>query len=251
MFRGLVLGLGFLAATAAPLAAFDIENMTDAEREAFGAEVREFLLSNPDVFLEVVQILEQRRAEEAVAAEVDMVRANAEALFDDGYSWVGGNPDGDVTIVEFLDYRCGFCKRAFPHVERLISTDGNIKIIVKEYPILGDASIMGSRYAIATRNVEGDKAYKDVHDQMMALRGELTEETLVRISDDLGLDHEEIVVEMENPEIDAIIQANYALANALEIQGTPTFVMGERMVRGFVDLDQMRAIVADIRENQG
>ena len=86
---------------------------------------------------------------------------------------------------------------------------------------------------------------------MMALRGELTEATLERISEDLGLNHDEIVVEMENPEINEIIQANYALANALEIQGTPTFVMGERMVRGFVDLGQMQAIVADIRQNQG
>ena len=251
MFRGLVLSLGFLGAAAAPVAAFDIENMTDAERAAFGAEVREFLVSNPDVFLEVVQVLEQRRADEAVAAEIEMVQSNADALFNDGYSWIGGNPDGDVTIVEFLDYRCGFCKRAFPHVERLISTDGNIRIIVKEYPILGEASVMASRYAIATRNVEGDKAYKDVHDQMMALRGEVTEATLERISDDLGLDHDDIVVEMESPAIDEIIQANYALANALEIQGTPTFVMGERMVRGFVDLGQMQAIVADIRDGQG
>lgn len=251
MLRQLKFVLPVLAAFALPASAFDVENMTDAEREAFGREVRAFLLENPDVFLEVVQILEQRRANEAVAAELALVTNNADAIFDDGYSWVGGNPDGDVTIVEFLDYRCGYCKRAFPQVEQLIESDGNIRFIVKEYPILGEASQLASRYAIATRNLEGDEAYKAVHDAMMGLRGELTEDTLERISDDLGLDHDDIVVEMENPEIVEIIQANYALARTLEIQGTPSFVMGERMVRGYVELDQMRAIVADIRESQG
>ncbi len=250
MFRHLKYALPVLAAFSLPASAFDVENMTDAEREAFGAEVRTFLIENPDVFLEVIQVLEERRAREAAAAELALVTDNADAIFNDSFSWVGGNPDGDVTIVEFLDYQCGYCKRAFPQVERLIESDGNIRFIVKEYPILGDASHLASRYAIATKNVEGDAAYKEVHDAMMALRGELTEDTLERISGDLGLDHDDIVVEMNNPEIEEIIQANYALARALQIQGTPSFVMGERMVRGYVEFDQMRAIVADIRENQ-
>ncbi len=250
MFRQIKFVFPILAALALPAAAFDVENMTDAERDAFGREVRAFLLENPDVFLEVIQVLEQRRANEAAAAELALVSDNAKAIFDDGYSWVGGNPDGDVTIVEFLDYRCGFCKRAFPQVEQLIATDGNIRLVIKEYPILGEASQLASRYAIATKNLEGDDAYKAVHDAMMGLRGEVTEDTLERISDDLGFDHEDILVEMESPGITEIIQANYALARILEIQGTPSFVMGERMVRGYVELDQMRAIVADIRENQ-
>lgn len=251
MFRtfALAVSLAFLGATAA--SAFDIENMTAAEKEAFGAEVRSYLIENPDVFLEIVTILEERRANEAAQAELTMVEDNRAAIFEDGFSYVGGNPDGDITIVEFLDYRCGFCKRAFPEVEELIASDGNIRIIIKEYPILGEGSILASRYAIATLQVEGDEAYKTVHDRLMTLRGEPSEFALSRLSDELGFDHDDIAEVMNSDEVTNIIQANYELARALQVQGTPAFVMGEAVIRGFVDLEQMRAIVADQRQNRG
>ena len=251
MFRLSILA-GIMAFFAAmPVSAFDMDAMSDAEREAFRAEIRSYLLENPEVLMEAIAVLEERRNQESQAAEVTMLENNRQDIFDDGFSYVGGNPDGDVTVVEFLDYRCSFCKRAFPSVEELIVSDGNIRFIVKEFPILGDASVLGSRYAIATKRIEGDVAYKSAHDALMILRGELNQEALSRISEQNGFDHTAIVAEMDSEEISEIIAFNRALGSRLEIQGTPSFIMGDNFVRGFVELDQMRAIVEAIRQEQG
>lgn len=251
MFRKFIMAAVFAVFSTTSASAFDIEDMSLAEKEAFGAEVREYLLENPDVFLEVVALLEQRRAQEAARAELALVSDNADAIFNDDHSWVGGNPEGDITIVEFLDYRCSFCKRAYPAVEELIASDGNIKFIVKEYPILGDLSVLAARYAIATLQVEGEDAYKEVHDRMMTLRGEPSEFALARMSEDLGYDHDEIAELMNSDEVSAIIEENYALARNLQLQGTPAFVIGDALINGYVDLNQLRLIVADQRRNQG
>lgn len=241
-----------LALALAPVSvgATDIGAMTEEEREAFRNEVREYLLENPEIIMEAVQVLEERRNLAAAQREQEMLDQNREEIFNDGYSYVGGNPDGDVTIVEFLDYRCGFCKRAFPEVEELIATDGNIRFIVKEFPILGPASTLGSQYAIAVKNLEGDDAYKFVHDELMQLRSELNDAALSRLSKEYSFDHDAILAEMGSEEVTRIIDANRELGNRLEIQGTPTFVMGENFVRGYVDLAQMRAIVDAIRAEQ-
>jgi protein-disulfide isomerase len=138
---------------------FDLQSMTPDQREAFGEAVRDYLMENPQVIMEAVAVLEQRESQQQAEADVALVNSNAEALFDDGFSWVGGNPDGDVTIVEFIDYRCGYCRRAHPEVEELVASDGNIRLIVKEFPILGEASLVSSRFAVATHLVAGDEAY--------------------------------------------------------------------------------------------
>ena len=247
MVRSLLTAAAFAALAVAPAQAFDIEAMSDAERKAFRSEIRSYLIENPEVLMEAIEVLERRRARDAAQAEVVMLDNYRDQIFNDGVSWEGGNPDGDITIVEFLDYRCSFCKRAFPAVEELIASDGNIKIIVKEFPILGEASVLGSRYALATKRTHGDDAYKMVHDAMMELRGDLNERAIERISDGLDLDHDDIEADMESEEITQIIADNRDLGARLQIQGTPSFIMGERFVRGFVELDQMRAIVAEER----
>nr|WP_254899236.1 DsbA family protein [Thalassococcus arenae] len=221
--------------------------MTDEQRQAFGAQVRAYLLENPQVIMEAVAVLEQQEAEAQASADVSLVQDNAAALFDDGFSWVGGNPDGDITIVEFIDYRCGYCRRAHPEVTELIESDGNIRFVVKEFPILGDASLVSSRFAIATLITAGPDAYKAVHEALIALEGAPNEATLQRIADTMGLDANAIMAEMESPEVARRIDETRALAQRLQINGTPSFVMGERMVRGYVPLDGMRQIVAGER----
>ncbi|SLN27602.1 Disulfide bond formation protein D precursor [Roseivivax jejudonensis] len=235
-------------ATATPAVAFDITDMTDSEREAFRTEVREFLMENPQVILEAVDALEAQQAAEQAEADSELIAANAEAIFDDGYSWVGGNPDGDITVVEFMDYRCGYCRRAKEEVEQLVESDGNIRLVLKEFPILGEASLLSSRFAVATQNVAGDDAYKSVHDALMAMSNEPNETALERLANTLGLDADAIFAEMESDAVTEELQSVRALAQELQINGTPTFVMGEELVRGYVTLDQMRQIVADARE---
>lgn len=231
--------------------AFEIESMSPEERDIFRSEIRDYLLENPEVLMEAIGVLEERRAQQAAIAEMQMLEDNREAIFNDGFSYVGGNPDGDVTIVEFLDYRCGFCKRAHPEVQELIASDGGIRFIVKEFPILGPDSELASRYAIATKMLAGDEAYSALHDKLMEWSGPVNAGALGRISSGTGIDHEAVLAHMNSDEVTDIIQTNRQLGQALQIQGTPSFVMGDAFVRGYVDLQQMRSMVEAVRADQG
>lgn len=247
MFRSLFFAPLFAMAFAAPIAAFDLNAMSAAERDAFRAEIRAYLLENPEVIAEAINALQDRQAAAQADADIAMVRNNADALFDDGHSWVGGNPDGDITVVEFMDYRCGFCRRAAPEIEKLLASDGNIRLIVKEFPILGEASLISSRFAIATLQVEGDHAYKQVHDALLDFSGDLNNVTLSRLADSLGFDTNAILDQMDSDEVTRIIAENRRLAQMLEINGTPTFVVEDQMLRGFLPADQMAELIAQLR----
>ncbi len=241
-----------LALAALPLPALaqgtDMTDLNAAERDAFRAEVRAYLLENPEVLLEAIDRLEQRQAEQQQASDASLIATNAEAIFADGHSWVGGNPDGDIALVEFLDYRCGYCRRAYDEVMSLVDTDGDIRFIVKEFPILGEESVAASRMAIATKMVAGDEAYYRVHDALMTFNGRITENSLTRLAEQLDLDADAIIDRMDSPEITEIIEENRALAQRLQITGTPTFVLEDQMLRGYVPLEQMTMMVDRVRD---
>jgi len=247
MIRFAAPALTALALLAGPAQAVDLSQMTDSERSAFRAEVRAFLMENPEVILEAVQQLEQRQAEAEAQADLDLVKTNAEAIFNDGYSWVGGNPEGDITLVEFMDYRCGYCRKAVPEVESLLKSDGNIRFIVKEFPILGEASTISSRFAVATKQVAGDAAYAQVHDALLELQGDLSDVVLGRLAEGLGLDADAILARMDSDEVTEVLAKTRALAQTLNISGTPTFVLGDEMLRGYLPADQLEMIVAEKR----
>lgn len=246
LIAGAALSLGLLASTAT---ASDLTNLSDAERDALRAEMRAYLLDNPEVLMEAIAVLEDRQANQQNLADVALVAENAEALFDDGFSWVGGNPDGDITIVEFTDYRCGYCRKAHDEVAELIASDGNIKFIVKEFPILGEASELSSRFAIATKIVDGPEAYKKAHDALIKMRGNPSIESLSTLADKLKLTTDEVMATMLSARVDEEISATRALAQRMQIAGTPTFVVKETMLRGYVPLEGMRQIVAQSRAN--
>lgn len=235
------------AAFALPAQALDLNAMTEAEREAFGAQVRAYLMENPQVILEAVNQMEQQQADQQDAEDRALVQANLEEITNDGFSWVGGNPDGDVTVVEFLDYRCGYCRKAQSEVSELLATDGNIRMVIKEFPILGEASDQSSRFAIAVRQIAGDAAYADIHDTLMAFNGDITPAALTRIAETFDLDAAPILDRMDSDEVTAEIDATRQLAQRLKIRGTPTFVMGGQMVRGYVPLDGLRQIIEEER----
>lgn len=249
MIRLAVPALTALALTVGSASASDLTAMTETEREAFRAEVRAYLMDNPEIIIEAVNLLEERKAQEQAQADFSLVEQNADALFNDGYSWVGGNPDGDITLVEFMDYRCGYCRRAKPEVAKLLANDDNIRVIIKEFPILGEASMTSSRFAIATKQVAGDEAYIQVHDALMELNGDLTNVTLGRLAEEFDLDGDAIIAHMGSKEVTAEISETRALAQRLQISGTPTFVLEDELLRGFLPADQMELIVADKRSN--
>ena len=237
-----------LALMTAPAGATDLTDMSDSENAAFGAAVRAYLLDNPEVIFEAVELFKQRQAQLEANADIQLVADNAEAIFNDGYSWIGGNPDGDVTLVEFMDYRCGYCRRAVPEIAKLMQADGNIRLIIKEMPILGEASVLSSRFAVATKQIAGDDAYKQVHDALLEISSDISDVVLRRLSDGLGLDTDAIMARMDSDEVTAELAATRDLAQKMNISGTPTFVLGSELLRGFLPADQLELIVADQRD---
>ncbi|KHA52163.1 DsbA family protein [Sulfitobacter geojensis] len=235
------------AALALPATAMDLTELSDAERAQFRAEVRAYLMENPEVIMEAVDALREKEANAQAQADVDLVSVNADAIFDDGYSWVGGNPDGDITLVEFLDYRCGYCKKAHDEVAKLLEKDGNIRLIVKEFPILGDQSVLASRFAVAVKQVAGDDSYKAMNDALMAFRGDVTLASLRRMASTFGLDMDAIEAVMDSDAVTQEIAETRALAQRLQITGTPTFVMKDELLRGYLPYDQMQALLDEKR----
>lgn len=242
--RPLILGLtAALMTTTAAMA-----DMTAAERDAFRAEVRSYLLENPEVLIEAMDVLQSRQDKMAADNDKTILRDHAAEIFNDANSWVGGNPEGDITVVEFTDYRCGYCRRAYDEVNELIKSDGNIRFVVKEYPILGEQSMLSSQFAIAVRQLYGDDAYHKAHDALITLRAEASVDTMKALAKELGHDADAVAAKMDSAEVKEVIAANHALGELLQINGTPTFIVDQTMVRGYVPLDGMRQIVAQMRE---
>lgn len=231
-----------------PALAFDLKAMSDVEKTAFGEAVRGYLLENPEVLSEAIEVLNQRQASAEAETDKTLVQTNSDDIFQDGASYVGGNPDGDVTLVEFIDYRCGYCKKAHSEVKDLVAADGKIRYIVKELPILGEESVVAARFAIAALQVAGPEAYAKINAGFYeSFRGEVTQDTLSAFAKDLGLDPAPILAAMDAPEVTKVIADNHALAQRLQISGTPTFVMGGQMIRGYVPGAAMQAAVAEER----
>jgi protein-disulfide isomerase len=224
-----------------------LEDMSDAERAAFRAEVKAYLLENPEVLVEAMDVMQSREQIAAADRDVQLLAENKDTIFNDAASWVGGNPDGDITVVEFTDYRCGYCRKAHDEVAELVNSDGNIRFVVKEFPILGEDSLTSSKFAISVLQLHGGESYKQAHDALITLRGSPDGPTLSRLATDLGLDPAPVLARMDAPEVMAVIKANHALADKMDIGGTPTFVIDNTMLRGYVPLDGMRQIVAEQR----
>jgi len=234
---------------ALPALANGLTDMSAAERKAFRAEVRAYLLDNPEVLMEAIGVLEKRQKAEQAQSEGDMIAANAKEIFNDGVSWETGNPNGDITMVEFTDYRCPYCRKAHQEIRDLVRKDGNIRLVVKEFPILGQDSVISSRMAIATLKKAGPEAYGKLADFLITFNGKMTEKTQAAILKKFNLNADEIMAYMKDPAVDAQIAAVHALAGKLQISGTPTFVLPDRMIRGYAPPATMRAIIRQSRKN--
>jgi len=224
-----------------PLSGLSAEEriLSTLEREQLRKEIREYLLDEPEVIMEAVRILEQRQVMEGAAKEKDLIAQYGDQIFNDGVSYVGGNPEGSITLVEFLDYRCGYCKRAHDEIAKLVDTDGDIKLIVKEFPILGPDSLLSARAAIATLNTQGGEAYKRMNDALMKFGGKINDKMLDRIASGANVDAAKMRAGMDDPKVDEIIAANRKLAQALDISGTPTFILPAKFIKGYLPYESM------------
>jgi len=219
-----------------------LSDMSAEDRERLRTEVRAYLLEHPEVILEAINILEERRNAEARATDGDLVAEHRDRLLNDDHSAVFGNPDGAVTIVEFSDYRCGFCKRAHPIVSDLLEGDDDIRLILKEFPILGPDSVAAGRMAIAAQAIDPE-LFPELNDALMRHRGELTEAAAYKIAKEVGYDVAALKERAAGDAVGEALAENYEVARALGLQGTPSFVIGDEIVRGFIPLEEMQAAV--------
>ena len=212
----------------------------DLDKGAIERIVRDYLLENPEVIEEAIGLLRaKQQAEERARAKVAILE-NGEALRAHPMSPVSGNTDGDVTVVEFFDYQCGYCKRALKTMEDLLETDRNVRIVWKEFPILGPVSVFAARASMAA---ERQGRYLPFHLALMR-EPKLTEEKVLELAGRTGLDMKRLRRDMQDPAIEDYLDETRALAQALGIGGTPAFLIGETLVPGIIDSARMKELVA-------
>lgn len=209
--------------------------------------VREYLLSNPEVILQALRELERREQAAADTARSQSLGALAPTLTASPLTPVFDHEESDVTLVEFFDYQCGFCKRIFPAVQNVMAEDKKLRVIFVEYPILGPASVTAARAALASK-VQGK--YLDFHTALMTHQGRLTDAVVFQKAVEVGLDVETLRSDMEAPEIAEYLDMTRSISEALQIRGTPAMVIGDEFVGGFIPEDQIRAIIENAREKQ-
>jgi protein-disulfide isomerase len=206
--------------------------------------VREYLLANPEIIVEAMAVLRERERVAEATQSKQSINDHYESLARSPDDPVAGDPDGDVVIVEFFDYRCPYCKRVVEPLMKAVEDDGNIRLVFKEYPILGPESAFAARAALAA-NRQGK--YAELHVALMSGEGQLTEANVFKIAKSVGLDTDRLRSDMDDPEIERQIAANYALANILGIKGTPAFVIGRELVPGAIDIQRMKRYVDQAR----
>jgi len=217
------------------------------QKAAIEAMIRDYLVKNPEVLVEAMHALDARQQANAAEAAKAAIAGSRKEIFEDGISYVAGNPKGDVTIVEFFDYRCPYCKQMQPHMQTLLKEDGKIRLILKELPVLGPESVIASRAALAALEQGKGGKYMAFHDAMMGFRGQLSDTEIFRMAKEAGLDVAKLKTDMQAPKVEAALRANLALADRLGIQGTPGFVIGDELVPGAVSLDSLRQLVKAAR----
>ena len=238
-----VLACAFLAV--APLRPIGATEITPERRRAIEAIIHDYLMQNPDVLIEALRAAEDKANRDADAKAALVLKDRRDEVFDDPATPVGGNPQGDVTIVEFFDYRCPYCKQVQPTLQKLLDEDHKLRFVYKEMPVLGAPSVTAAHAALAAR-LQGK--YETFHAAMMGTKGQITDEVVYQVAGSIGLDVDRLKRDMAAPEIEQAVKVNLALAKALDIHGTPGFIVGEHIVPGAIDLDALKDLVADARK---
>jgi len=219
--------------------------ITPEQRQAIEGIIHDYLMQNPDVLIEALRAAEDKASRDADAKAALVLKDRRGEVFDDPATPVGGNPQGDVTIVEFFDYRCPYCKQVQPSIQALLDQDRNLRFIYKEMPVLGAPSVTAAHAALAAR-LQGK--YEAFHAAMMATKGQITDDVVYQVAGSVGLDVDRLKRDMAAPEIDRALKANLALANALDIRGTPGFIIGDHIVPGAIDLSALKDLIAEARK---
>ncbi|HMR31841.1 MAG TPA: DsbA family protein [Geminicoccaceae bacterium] len=233
-------GLGLLCGSAAQAA----DPASALPREEIEKIVREYLMREPEVIYEAIQELQQRRAVAEAERQQQAVTANKAALFSSAEDPIIGNPEGDVALVQFFDYRCGYCRGMVPGLRSLVEKDKGLRIVMKEFPVLGPESTLAAHASLAAAQ---QGRYAEFHLAMMGSK-QLDEEAIMGIASRLGLDVDRLAADMKSESVQRTIDANARLASELGITGTPSFVIGDKLVPGAVDIAQLEGMIAARRQ---
>ena len=232
-----------LASTALFLLPFAIA-ADELSEERVKELVLEAIRENPEIVLEAVAIIEQQQEAGQAAATARVLSTERTMLEQDPNAPVIGNPDGDVTIVEFFDYNCPYCRQVKPHMEALLAADTNVRVVYREWPILGEGSVFAARAALASRSQD---KYEEFHWAMMGLKERATEASVLRVAQEIGLDIAQLRQDMNGSEIDEHIETSMRLSRAIGFSGTPSFVIGDNLAPGLIQADEMIRLVDQAR----
>jgi protein-disulfide isomerase len=235
-FAAAAVSLAF--AGAAPVLA---DSFSTDQRAEIGTIIKDYLLSHPEVMQDLMAELEKRQQSAEAEKHRAAVVENKTALFSSPHQVVLGNPQGNVTMVEFFDYNCGYCKRAMSDMLDLIKADGNLKFVLKEFPVLGEGSVEAARVAVAARMQDNSgKKYVEFHQKLLGSRGAADKMRALAVAKEVGFDMPRLERDMGSDEVKKTIEENMKLAEALGVSGTPSYVVGDEVVVGAVGLDALR-----------
>lgn len=234
-----------LLAISAPAQAQE-KSFSDAQKKEIEAMMQDYLMNNPQVIMDSVEKYRQRSEEESTKVYDEKIQTSGDKLYNDPTSPVIGNAKGDVVLVEFFDYNCGYCKMAFKDIQTLVNEDKNLKVIMKEIPILSESSHTAARYALAA---EKQGKYWEFHQQLMN-NGANGEALLDKAAKNAGLDLEKLKKDADSTEIRTTLEKNLELAREIGISGTPAFVIADKALRGHYGIEALRKTIAETRAAQ-
>ncbi len=222
------------------------EALTPEQKQAVEEIVREYILAHPEAVRDALIELQRRQNEAQQAIRQDAIAELHNYVGSIPEDFVKGDPRAETAVVEFFDYRCPYCKVVAPRVDEVLAEDKGIRIVLMEFPILGPESVFASRAAIAAR---AQGKYMPFHEAMMSHKGNLAEDTVLELAEKVGLDMERLKTDMQAPEVEALLQRHYELADKLGVTGTPAFVIGEELVPGAIDVETMKAKIRQARQS--
>ncbi|MBD9371899.1 DsbA family protein [Rhizobium sp. ARZ01] len=246
MFRttkSLAAALALAGTMSLPMQALALD---DKQKEEIGAYIKEYLLANPEILMDIQEALQQKQMLAQQQQAESAIAENQKAIFNAKHDIALGNPNGDVTIVEFFDYNCGYCKRALTDMDALLEADKNVRFVLKELPILGPDSVAAHKVSAAVRDLSPEK-YGEFHRTLLGAEGRATEESAIEVAVKLGISEADIRKTMEEKPHDDAVRAAYTLAQSLGITGTPSYVISNEAVFGAVGIDELNEKVANVR----
>lgn len=235
--------MALVGATVLPAAAQDIST---ADKTAIEQIVHDYLIAHPEVIQEALAELDRRQTEAENAKRADSVAEASDVLFNSPRQVVLGNPDAKVALVEFFDYNCGYCKRALGDMQAILKDDKDVKIILKEFPILGPGSVEAAKVAVAVNLIAPEK-YADFHNILLGGRGQADEAKALDAAEEAGLDRDKVKARTSDPEVGKTLEEAYQVAQKLGLSGTPTYVIGQEIVFGAVGVDELQSKIQDMR----